>query len=144
MSNVKSVKVVRLDSQLAAFGYLCSYAFFVITHPLTPVSLLTIGLLGYNGFSLSKYFTSEQAKVEVAKPLTENASFSLIPEAIAQEKPNPNGIYIGKKLYGYFDPDVECWKIAGKPLVLIHQKSTGSVFTVGVDALEPDRMKSFK
>lgn len=139
MTKMKSVKVVRLDTQLDAFAYLCSYVFFVITHPFTPVSILTIGLLGFNGFSLGNYFTSEQAKVEVAKPI--GASFSLMPQAVAQVK---NEIKIDGKVYGYFDPDVEAWKIVGKPVVLIHQKSTGAIFTVSVDALEAEQMSKFK
>jgi hypothetical protein len=137
MGNIKSVKVVRVDSQLIAFGHLASYVFYVITHPLTPISILTIGLLGWNGFSLGKYFTSEQAKVETAKPI--GASFSLMPQSVAQVK---NEIRIGGKVYGYFDPDVEAWKLVGKPMLLVHQKSTGAIFTVAVDALEPQRMKS--
>lgn len=143
MSNVKSVKVVRLDSQLEAFGYLASFVFFVITHPFAPVSLLTIGVLAGNAYSIQDYFRSDKAKVEIAKPIGDNRGFSIMSEAIAQEK-KPNQIIIDNKLYGYFDPDVTCWKVIGKPTILVHQWSTGATFNVETDALEPARMKSLK
>jgi hypothetical protein len=142
MGNVKSVKVVRIDSQLIAFGHLASYVFYVLTHPLTPISLLTIGLMGWNGFSLGKYFTTEQAKVQKVEPLSDNRTISLMPEAIAGEK--RDSILIDGKLYGFSDPDVESWKLSGKPTILIHQRSTGAIFTVEVEALNPNRMKSYK
>lgn len=135
----KTVTLHRTDDSFEAFSYIASYAFFVLTHWRSPLTWVTGLALGINVFSLQDYLRSDKAKVEIAKPI--GAAISLIPQAIAQSK---NEIKIDGKLYGFFDPDVEAWKLVGKPTLLVHQKSTGVVFTVQADALEQERMKSFK
>lgn len=137
----KNVTLHRTDDQLEAFAFLASFAFFVITHLRSPISLVTIALLGFNVFSLQDYVRSDKAKIEIAQPLSENTSFSLMPEAIAQIK---NEIKIDGKLFGYFDPDVIAWKLVDKPVLLVHQKSSGAIFTVRVDALKSEQMKQYK
>jgi len=139
----KNVTLHRTEDQLEAFAYLASFAFFVLTHLRSPISLVTIALLGVNVFSIQDYVRSDKATVEVLKPVADNRPFSLMPEAMAQDK-TKNQIVIDGKTYGTFDPEYECWKIAGKPAIAVHHKPSGNIFAVGSDLLETERVKSMK
>lgn len=146
MPRSKDFAIHKTDDQAEAFAYFASFVLFVLTHWRSPLTWVTGALLGVNVFSLQDYVRSDKVDVEVRKPLSANTSFSLMPEAFAQEKGKvkENAIVINKQLWGYFDPDFECWKLIDEPTVLVHQKSTGLVVGVATKKLQTEQMKSLK
>lgn len=104
--------------------------FFLTKHPYKTIIALLFMLSGPT-YIVFDYFSSDRAKIELAKPIGENAiEFSLMPEAIASEGVKGDSILIHGKFYGYADPHVQTWKMLDKPVILLWDKEHDVVLQV--------------
>lgn len=118
--------------------------FFLTKHPYKTIIALIFMLSGPT-YIVFDYFSSDRAKVELAKPIGENvATFSLMPEAVAATKDAPkDSIIIDGKLYGWSDPGFKAWKILDQPVILLWDKDHGKVFKVEAP-VSHEKLEQFK
>lgn len=143
MSPQTGYTLLKTDDQIEALSWVASFLGFVFTHKFSPLSIAFYLAVGINVFSLTDYVSSDKAQIKIADPVSDNRPFSLMPEAVAQS----NGelpIVIDKKVYGYYDPAYQVWKLADKPTLLVFHRPSGAVFTVSADALRKDKVQQFK
>jgi len=138
-ANLKFVEC-KNDSE-AIVSIVSGLVWFLRTHTKKTVIVLIV-LFGALGIILNDYLDARQNKqtIDIAKPIGQTVSFSFMPEALAGTK--GDSIVINGQFYGMIDKDFDCWKIQGRPIVLLHAKSDDLVLSVEVPKLT--QVKQFK
>ena len=89
--------------------------------------------------ALVQLVTTTRVTVEERAPIdtteVHGAAFSLMPQAIAQDKPKGELVRIGGKAWFYADPTWRTWKVAGEPaLAYLAPNMERPLFVTIVDA----------
>jgi hypothetical protein len=141
--NTRRATIRKYGSQLEAFAALASFVFYAITNCYRPVCLIFWAIVGVNIFSLQDYARSDKSTVKVATPASsQNLGFQLIPEAVAGSL--GDSIKVNGVFWGMRDPNFECWKIAGKPTILLYGRSEGKMFSIDAPGLSQSRLQKLK
>lgn len=109
--------------------------YFAIRKPVKTLLVILFLLFG-PAYVAYDYFTTYRATIQEAvpiKPVSYNIENSNLLYAMWQ---NDNSIIINGQLYGYSDKRFECWVLKDSPVILVHDKSTGDVFKVGLRDLK--------
>ena len=112
--------------------------FFV--HQFIATALVLVLLCGgfiYAGIDYLEAKTADKVTVKEAKPLGEGVTLELVPKAFAGGDP----IVIKGKLYGYADPSVQVWKLAGEDVYLVWDKINNTILRVDAPTMREYRQK---
>lgn len=105
------------------------YAYFLFKDTKTRIITLIVTALAIGGIVWGGYTYATTDKVKIKELASVGANFSLMPELIAGEK---NTIIIGGKVYGFYDEDVEVWKIQHEDALIFHNHVTGKIWKMEI------------
>ena len=140
------MKYHELKNNNEAALYFGSLWVFSLTHPKAPVSWFFFGTIVINlfmGYNTVKNLTTDKAEVRLAAPMSDNASFSLMPQALAGDL-RADTIWIKGKAWGIKDPAFDVWKLNGKPELLIYDRPGDQVYWARSDAFEGRNIRKAK
>jgi hypothetical protein len=149
-ANEKSGGIPMPSDEGEAWAYITGgLVFFLRAHTFKTLIALAVffGGVVYVGFDYLDT-RNKRPEVKAAEPIggaAVNMNFSIVPQVYAEEQQRVGiPIVINGQLYGYADPDVEAFKLLGKPAVLIHDKSSGAIVIVEAPDLSKDSFKQYK
>lgn len=149
MTRHKLMEDARNKSEATSY-ILIGVKYFLVHYPVitAPFLLLSFGSWAIFGLYYYQNQGTDRLKIQDAQPITQQAKpigSLLLPFdiAYAQDKPE-NPIYIGKNVYGFYDPDYKVWKLKDEGVVLVWNIKTNAVFKVEIPTLSDEsKMKSY-
>ena len=128
------VRLSKAKSPGEAMNYIfIGLKYFLIHHTFKTCIVLGIMLSG-PCYIAWQYYTSDMVKIKEAEPVEAKPTssiFSLIPMAYASEPiQTENRIIIDGKLYGYYDSNIQVWKLKDSDIFLLYDKTTNRIWNI--------------
>ena len=118
-----------MECIMAGVGY------YLRTKTIVTFALLSWMLFG-GVVGIGLWYFKDSLQIKKAEPI--GAEFSLIPQAYAGGEP----IIINGRTYGYVDPTVKVWKLAGESTLLLYDTKSGAI--VRMDSPAMGDLKRYK
>ncbi len=121
------LSLIEAQTEMEAISLMFSgFLFFLKNHTKKTVIVLVLFLASFS-YMAQDYLTSQKVKIKELSPIGSN--FSIMPQLVAGGK---NTITIGGKVYGYYDEDVEVWKIQHEDALIFHNHVTGKIWKMEI------------
>lgn len=102
---------------------------FLLKRNPTIFAPLTFWMI-FGGFIfLYQYVDADKFMVKEAKPIGQSVSFSIMPQAIAENN-NDNPVMFGNKIWGYEDTTLIVKALIDRPVLLVYDKINRKVYEV--------------